>query len=304
MSELTSVEQHKPFDYSQLDEHTADFLRQRELNMRNIVGNAYTELGRELKKAQEHLARQGSKYNGVFEKWYTFLGFKKVTVYNLINRYNLVQNLNEVEKLRMIEELPVSLTYEISKPSAEDTPAKAQAKAEVLAGEIKTLKEYRERIKQLEKELEQEKRRTRQANEEKEEAEQRARFAEQKLEEEKRKPPKVEVRTEYIKVEDTEAREKLRQYEERFGSLDIYDENVIRIKSETEVIGSALAFAEDVRQFVKKYAFLENYAAEFPVMNESAKREYVGAINVMLKFMTKLHQLMENRRYAEVIDIH
>ena len=41
------------FKYEQLDESTADFLRQKESNMREIVGKAYTELGRELKEAQQ-----------------------------------------------------------------------------------------------------------------------------------------------------------------------------------------------------------------------------------------------------------
>ncbi|MDZ5609294.1 hypothetical protein U2I54_20065 [Bacillus pseudomycoides] len=52
--------------------------------------------------------------------------------------------------------MPVSLTYEIAKPSAESTEPKRRAKQAVLNGEVKTLKEYRE----LEKAL-------RQANEDK-----------------------------------------------------------------------------------------------------------------------------------------
>src|SRR5699024_3000608 len=144
------------FKYEQLDETTADFLRQKEMNMREIVGKAYTELGKELYEAQQRLARQGSKYDGVFEKWYTHLGWKKQTVYNLINRYNLVQKLDKVSDKDLIEELPTTLSYEIANPNADSTPAKAQAKAEVLAGDIATLKEYRERIKELERKAEQE----------------------------------------------------------------------------------------------------------------------------------------------------
>lgn len=47
------------FDYNQLDINTAEFLQQKENNMREIVGKAYTELGRELKEAQERLAKHG-----------------------------------------------------------------------------------------------------------------------------------------------------------------------------------------------------------------------------------------------------
>src|SRR5690625_7328992 len=69
-------------------------------------------------------------------------------VNRLIQRYELV--VTNCHKQDLIEDLPVTLTYDIAKPSAESTPAKAQAKAEVLAGDIDTLKEYRERIKELE----------------------------------------------------------------------------------------------------------------------------------------------------------
>lgn len=134
------------FDYGQLDTSTSDFLKRKENNMREIVGKAYTDLGRELKEAQDNLSNH-DKYKGVFEKWYTSFGFKKVTVYNLINRYDLVQNLNDIDRRELIEELPVSLSYEIAKPSADE-----ELKKKVLDGEVKTLKEY----KQLEKRLKEE----------------------------------------------------------------------------------------------------------------------------------------------------
>ncbi|WGE05843.2 hypothetical protein P5640_07740 [Bacillus subtilis] len=129
------------FKYDLVDQSTADFLKQKEFNMREIVGKAYTELGRELKEAQEKLASY-NKYEGVFDKWLTKVGFKRRTAYNLIQRYGLlVQNLHEKE---LLEDLPVSLTYEIAKPSSESTDSKKQAKEAVLNGEVKTLKEYKE----------------------------------------------------------------------------------------------------------------------------------------------------------------
>lgn len=69
------------FDYGQLDGSTADFLQKKEDNMREIVGKAYTELGRELKEAQDELAKHGY---GCFEEWYTSVGFKRQNVYRLI----------------------------------------------------------------------------------------------------------------------------------------------------------------------------------------------------------------------------
>jgi hypothetical protein len=122
------------FNYSDLDVNTADYLKQKEINMREIVGKAYTDLGRELKEAQEKLSNHR---NGIFEEWYTSLGFKKQTVYNYINRYNLiVQSLDNKE---LIEELPLNLVYEVAKPSADK-----KLKQKVLDGEIDNLKDYKE----------------------------------------------------------------------------------------------------------------------------------------------------------------
>ncbi|KIL32028.1 hypothetical protein [Bacillus subtilis] len=129
------------FKYDLVDQSTAEFLKQKEVNMREIAGKAYTELGRELKEAQEKLTGD-NQYNGLFEKWLKAIGFKKMTAYNLIHRFELVvQNLDDQT---LLEELPVSLTYEIAKPSSESTESKKQAKEAVLNGEVKTLKEYKE----------------------------------------------------------------------------------------------------------------------------------------------------------------
>ncbi|MCY8944181.1 hypothetical protein [Bacillus atrophaeus] len=134
------------FKYDSVDKSTADFLKQKEFNMREIVGKAYTELGRELKEAQDMLAKNGY---GCFRSWIESLGMKKDAVNRLINRYDLiVANCDDQE---LIEDLPVSLTYEIAKPSSESTESKKQAKKAVLNGEVKTLKEYKELEAKLKK---------------------------------------------------------------------------------------------------------------------------------------------------------
>ena len=132
------------FDYKQLDQSTAEFLRHKENNMREIFSNTCTKLGKELKEAQEKLA---SNYRGVFEEWYTSLGFKRQTVYNLINRYELV--LQNPENTNLIEELPKSLVYEIAKPSANP-----ELRQKVVDGDIRTHKEFKE-LERKQKEAEQ-----------------------------------------------------------------------------------------------------------------------------------------------------
>ncbi|MGG4029701.1 hypothetical protein ABEV77_09615 [Bacillus subtilis] len=127
------------FKYDLVDQSTAEFLKQKEFNMREIVGKAYTELGRELKEAQDILAKNGY---GCFQEWVESIGFRRQTAYKLIQRHNLI--VHNVDERNLLEDLPVSLTYEIAKPSSESTESKKQAKEAVLNGEIKTLKEYKE----------------------------------------------------------------------------------------------------------------------------------------------------------------
>jgi hypothetical protein len=130
-----SVLYDKRYDKCQTNiERGVQVLKQKENNMREIVGNAYTQLGKELKEAQEALANNRT---GIFEEWYTALGFKKQTVYNMINRYNLI--VQQLDNKELIEELPLRLTYEIAKKNAP-----AELKQKVLDGEVKTLKDYKE----------------------------------------------------------------------------------------------------------------------------------------------------------------
>lgn len=126
------------FDYAQLDNSTADFLRQKERNIKEFISTAYYQVGKELKEAQDRLSNH---HGGEFQQWYESLGFKKRTVYNLIDYHNLV--VQQLHNRETIESLPKRLAYEIAKPSADP-----ELKQQVLEGDIKSHKEY----KQLEQE--------------------------------------------------------------------------------------------------------------------------------------------------------
>src|SRR5690625_4137016 len=110
-SELTK------FKYEQLDESTADFLRQKESNMREIVGKAYTELGKELYEAQQRLSKNGY---GCFSEWCKHIGFNNVQANRLIQRYSMITKCNERTQ-ELLEDMPVTLSYEIARPNSEDT---------------------------------------------------------------------------------------------------------------------------------------------------------------------------------------
>lgn len=147
MNEITS----KVFDYAELDVTTAEFLRKKESNMREIVGKAYTDLGRELKEAQEALAKNGY---GCFGAWLRSIGVAKRTAYEWIDRYETFVRIPHNQR-EVFEDLPISLSKAISAKSSESTEAKSQAKVEVLNGDIDTLKAYRERIAELESQAKQ-----------------------------------------------------------------------------------------------------------------------------------------------------
>ncbi|AHH03419.1 Hypothetical protein BHY_0468 [Borrelia nietonii YOR] len=131
------VIQNKSFKYEKLDKEIADFLKIKQYEILNIFNNAYTEIGRILKEAQEKL-RGSNQHDGLFYKWFTSMGFKKDKVYSLISRYELL--VENSDKQLIIKNLPLSLSYEISKKSCP-----IHLKMEVLNGKIKSLKEFRSR---------------------------------------------------------------------------------------------------------------------------------------------------------------
>lgn len=122
------------FDYSELDNDTAQNLRECEKAIRRETAGYFTLLGAKFKEAQELLANRA---NGTFEKWYTAMGFKRQTVYNLIQRYDFLGSPTIGGREDTFEALPLTLSYEVSKP---DAPAELVEK--VLDGDITTNAEY------------------------------------------------------------------------------------------------------------------------------------------------------------------
>jgi hypothetical protein len=121
------------FDYSTVDDETAQYLREKAFRIAEISGKAKTLIGKELKDAQDELSKRGY---GCFEEWYTAGGYSKTQVYRLINRYDFV--CSNLEQASELEQLPDSLMYEISKPSAPE-----EAIQKVLDGGVKTHKDYK-----------------------------------------------------------------------------------------------------------------------------------------------------------------
>lgn len=149
------------------------------------------EVKKALKETQDKLSKNGYR---CFERWLAIIGMNKMQANRLIQRYSLVTNCDD-QTSEFLEDLPVSLTYEIAKPSAESTPAKAQAKAEVLVGNIDTLIRYKERVSELERQAEEADRRAKQAEAQQDTALRESDILRDTLE--SREDIEPEVRTEY-----------------------------------------------------------------------------------------------------------
>ncbi|HHV3628031.1 TPA: hypothetical protein ACUJTX_001649 [Streptococcus agalactiae] len=138
MQEITTQ---NDFDYSLVDFETQEFLQERSNIIYGIQSKSAYEIGKQLVKAQEVLAK--NRY-GCFEEWYSSLGFRKTKAYEYINHYNFIRSQSEQLNIETFEELPKKLQSEMSKPSANP-----ELNQKVFDGDITTHKQYKELERQL-----------------------------------------------------------------------------------------------------------------------------------------------------------
>ncbi|WP_271750130.1 hypothetical protein [Bacillus paralicheniformis] len=204
---------------------------------------------------------------------------KKDAVNRLIQRYELIVASCD-EQASLLEDLPVSLTYEIARPSAESTEPKRQAKQAVLNGEVKTLKEYRELL--AEKEA---------AEAALKQAEREADILRDKLERvEEAEPEYVEVKT-----PDPELLAENERYKELFGDISMYEGRTTRVTNGDAITYTVYEFSEDVRKFVEKYGHLTHFSREFSEMIDEGKEEYRKAIHAMQTLMRSIQGAMDEK---------
>lgn len=175
------------FDYSLVDNETAEFLKEREYTINGIAEDARIKIGRELKKAQDKLANHG---NGVFVKWYESGGLNKHQVHYYINLERLSTNMDELQKDNFLN-APKSLQKEVMKKNAPE-----DLKQKVLDGDITTHKEY----KQLQKDKEELEQQNAQLQSQVEQAQRSEEIAKKQLEDAESREP--EVIEKYMEPED------------------------------------------------------------------------------------------------------
>lgn len=127
------------FNYAVLTAELGDYLRRKEEQLKNEYMNFTANCGRIFAEAQEKLAKHGfGENNGMFDKWITAMGFKRDTVYRMINVFNFRSSqIATNEQAQLFDSLSKSLQYEVAKPSAPP-----ELVEQVMNGDITTHKEY------------------------------------------------------------------------------------------------------------------------------------------------------------------
>ncbi|MDU0441578.1 hypothetical protein [Staphylococcus haemolyticus] len=175
------------FDYSLVDNETAEFLKEREYTINGIAEDARIKIGKELKKAKNKLANH---HGGVFQKWIQSGGMSLDDAYYYINLNELSRNLDDTKKDNFLN-APKSLQKEVMKKSVPE-----DLKQKVLDGDITTHKEY----KQLQKDKEKLEQQNAQLQFQVEQAQRSEEIARKQLEDEQNREPEVIER--YMEPED------------------------------------------------------------------------------------------------------
>lgn len=196
-------EMKKTFDYSLVDNETAEYLKEREYTINGIAEDARIRIGRELKKAKNKLANH---HGGVFQRWVQSGGMSIDDAYYYINLNELSRNLDNSKKDNFLN-APKSLQKEVMKKNAPE-----DLKQKVFNGDITTRKEY----KQLQKENEELEQQNAQLQSQMQQAQRSEQIALQKLENAQNKAPEVIEREVVKEVVPDDVKRQLEQFKQKF----------------------------------------------------------------------------------------
>ena len=124
----------------EIEENEINFLKNQTIKLHDTMSKSYTEIGKILFETQKELSNNKT---GIFEAWYTELGFNKRQVYRWINRYEFILRQNGTIKI-FIESLPITLSYELTNPMCSE-----ELREKILNGEIKNFRDFFEKKKIL-----------------------------------------------------------------------------------------------------------------------------------------------------------
>src|SRR5690625_2170052 len=108
----------------------------------------------------------------------------------------------------------------------------------------------------------------------------------------------VEVRDEYTEQRAEQAEERLRKYEERFGDISNYDETITATHRQ-DMIVAVMSFSKGVREFIKRYDYMNSYKDVINNIDDESKAQYNEAVQA-LKGLADSFGYTEDK--GEVID--
>lgn len=243
------------FDYSLVDNETAEFLKEREYTINGIAEDARIKIGKELKKAKNKLANH---HGGVFQKWIQSGGMSLDDAYYYINLNELSRNLDDTKKDNFLN-APKSLQKEVMKKNVPE-----DLKQKVLDGDITTHKEY----KQLQKDKEELEQQNAQLQSQVEQAQRSESIARKQLEDEQNREP--EVIEKYTEPDDYQSIKNMNEH----------------LESEREYYKK---LADDFRNEVKGMMDQSNH--EMPLKKEDDYEDYTS---ILLKILEPSEVFIEN----------
>lgn len=301
------------FDYSLVDDSTANFLKQKLSNMNGIAQDTRYRMGKELYETQQNLANH---YKGVFVKWYESLGLNKNDVYFWINEFRFSRNLENTQQIANFGNAPKTLKKDVMQNSA-----KPEAVQRVLSGDITTHKEYKE----LEKKLKQ----SEEANKTLDGILSENAETISALEQQVKNKPKPEVVektvTKEVKPDDYEqlkqqafsaqaqlkkaqedlefyqkevqAYERIRKNDEANDKFDEQQEHELRsLKVQTSI--SVYSLISDIQRFIREENVIGDIS-KLDKLDDETKERLQEANNGLQRFVDNVNQVINGRRIVE-----
>ncbi|MCA0115833.1 hypothetical protein [Staphylococcus epidermidis] len=291
------------FDYSLIDNDTAEFLKEREYTINGIAEDARIKVGKELKKAQDKLANH---HEGVFVKWYESGGLDKHQVYYYINLNQFSTNLENTQKDNFLN-APKSLQKEVMKKNAPE-----ELKQKVLDGDITTHKEYK-KLQRDKEELEQQ---NIQLQSQVEQAQRSEEIARKKLEDEQNREPEVVEREVIKEVVPDEVQQQLEQFKQKFeresnNANELRDElqryrnsfsdpnqayeekELTRLERESSINAHKISIS--IQNFIKENS-VETYRLDTVIKaNTKSKERLQENVALLKEFTTNLEAMLNGR---------
>lgn len=283
MFEIEKMEQE--FDYSLVDNETADFLRSCEYEMNGIAEDARVKFGGVLKKAQERLAKDGY---GCFLEWVKSGGISKDDAYYYIELNRLSLNL-ERQKTENFLNAPKSLQKEVMKKNAPE-----DMKQKVYEGDITTHKEYKDMMKERDEAEQRAKQAEQQAEQAKKQAESERKERERLEEESENIEPQIK---EVIKEVDKTDYQKIKKLEKQIESMKENNKSLDEKEKEVKLLQldaskSVLQTKISIDDFLEEVAFNSYRRGAIASSSEGTKKKLQEGIDDLQNFINEMEMAL------------